>query len=80
MSFPPNTLGIHDLGGNAAEWCEDAFDETRTTFPARGGAWSTSNSGYAETSFRLPHPADARRLSNGFRIVLEQANERPSHE
>lgn len=71
MSFPPNALGIHDLGGNAAEWCEDAFDETRTTFPTRGGAWSTSNTGYAETSFRLPHPADVRRVSNGFRIVLE---------
>ncbi len=72
MSFPANALGIHDLAGNAAEWCEDAFDESRTTFPTRGGAWSASSADWVQTSFRVPHPYNVRRLSNGFRIVLEQ--------
>lgn len=72
MSFPPNAFGIHDLAGNAAEWCEDAFDESRTTFPTRGGAWSASSADWVQTSFRVPHPYNVRRLSNGFRIVLER--------
>jgi formylglycine-generating enzyme required for sulfatase activity len=27
-SFPPNGVGLHDLAGNAAEWCLDSYDPT----------------------------------------------------
>ncbi|MDE0102844.1 MAG: formylglycine-generating enzyme family protein [Bryobacterales bacterium] len=53
--FPPNEFGLHDLAGNAAEWCHDWFERTyyeRSPVQnpegpeeglyriVRGGAWS----------------------------------------
>jgi formylglycine-generating enzyme required for sulfatase activity len=72
MSYPPNKLGLHDMGGNVAEWCEDAFDNERYDFPTRGGSWNTADGNYSQASFRLPLRYHFRGAFFGFRIVLEQ--------
>jgi hypothetical protein len=74
MTYKPNSLGIYDLGGNMAEWCEDWFDETRTTRVTRGENYSGSQSLYEEgrnallSSWREPKTLDR---GAGFRVVME---------
>jgi formylglycine-generating enzyme required for sulfatase activity len=44
-SFPPSDLGLYDLAGNLAEWCEDWFDvdaDHPQERVVKGGAWSKS--------------------------------------
>ena len=39
-SFPPNTYGLHDMEGNAAEWVEDCYHDSYFGSPKDGGAWT----------------------------------------
>lgn len=84
-SFPPNQLGIHDLAGNVAEWCDEVDSESGPTLmlpgdvipgvdkftgAVRGGSWLDK---------RHTNPAGTRKLvmrrfgfaGAGFRIVLD---------
>ncbi len=72
MSFPPNALGIYDLGGNAWEWCEDYFDSKRNTRTLRGASWSNFTKDRLLSSFRLPSPPGYRQSAVGFRVVLAE--------
>ena len=75
-SFAVNKYGIHDLGGNAAEWCEDLWDPAEKKYRVLRGA----NYGHrASPKFASPDILSSRRstipsrdrfIFDGFRCVL----------
>ncbi len=80
-SFPPNPFGIHDLSGNAWEWCQDWHAALPTgkiknpTGPAegerkvsRGGSWGNDPS-LLKTSHRGAVRPGYRGHFVGFRVV-----------
>jgi formylglycine-generating enzyme required for sulfatase activity len=72
MSFPPNALGIHDLGGNVWEWCEDRARNGGETRTARGAAFDTHKVPSLLSSYRVENLPGYRHELWGFRIVAEK--------
>ncbi len=69
-SFPANPLGLHDIGGNAWQWCEDWFNASQTKRVLRGGSWWVSSRLGLLSSSRNAHSPWSRNYGNGFRCVL----------
>jgi tetratricopeptide (TPR) repeat protein len=70
-SFKPNALGFYDLGGNASEWSDEAFENKGHL--SRGAGWefaserNTNSSRFFVSSLRKGTP------SLGFRVVRKVA-------
>jgi formylglycine-generating enzyme required for sulfatase activity len=69
-SYPPNRLGLYDLGGNALEWCEDWYDHTRKKRVLRGGSWVNHGPVSLWSSDRNSVAPERGSVITGFRCVL----------
>jgi formylglycine-generating enzyme required for sulfatase activity len=74
MSFRANELGIHDLGGNVWEWCQDWYDETRECRMLRGASCYTATTTQMYSSFRRSEDPRIRNSNYGFRVVLQDGD------
>ncbi|MEN8218568.1 MAG: SUMF1/EgtB/PvdO family nonheme iron enzyme [Pseudomonadota bacterium] len=84
--FPPNAFRLHDMHGNAWEWCADSWHDSYEGAPndgrvwegssenrvRRGGSWS-DNPRFARTAFRESSTSVERDGYFGFRVVSSVA-------
>jgi tRNA A-37 threonylcarbamoyl transferase component Bud32 len=75
--FLPNELGLYDLAGNAAEWCEDYHEGSLPLYLLRGGHWGSCERGQLVATARLWAPVEEFSELHGLRVMLAESKPRP---
>jgi formylglycine-generating enzyme required for sulfatase activity len=78
-SFKTNRFGLHDLGGNVWEWCEDKSQPDQDWRVLRGGSWCNYDPRYLLSSDRKDVRPDSRNASGGFRVVMMVESRKGGH-
>lgn len=71
MSYKPNKLGFHDIGGNVIEWVDGWFDAAQTSRAARDSCYFDSYRGDLALSKRRAFAPQYHNQRVGFRCVIE---------
>jgi hypothetical protein len=69
-SYAANPFGLHDLGGNVWEWCEDWFNAEQTRRVLRGASWDYHDRGDLLAAERGSGASATRYNTYGFRCVV----------
>ena len=69
-AFPPNRYGLHDMGGNVWQWCEDWSNASRFRRVLRGASWLNEHPDDLLLSHRRDDTPSSRRDNYGFRCVI----------
>jgi serine/threonine protein kinase/formylglycine-generating enzyme required for sulfatase activity len=69
-AFPPNRYGLHDMGGNVWQWCEDWSNAGRYRRVLRGASWLNEHPDDLLLSHRRDDTPTSRRDNYGFRVVI----------
>ena len=69
-TFPPNKLGLYDMGGNVWQWCMDAWNNDSKAKVLRGASWYNGALKLSLlSSCRVHASPDSSTDNYGFRIV-----------